>query len=539
MRGHLAEGADRLEELLAADDRPTAVRADALNGEAVMASGPRRPTTARGRVREALALHRRLGNNWGAAYAVFLLGVVAAEEGDHLAAKALNEESVERFRRLGDDHYTLTAMDNLAWTLTQVGEIERARAVLEQELSLAESGGNERVEAMALGGLARIALDEGRAEDALPLPRRSLRILHGLGDAQMVSRDLRRMARGLAPIGDASTATRLPCCSEVLREEPAPTTAGRQPVEETTKIIRSHLDDDAFAEAWEGGRMMTADQAAALALEARADPELRGGRAGSDYLAGKEPFAIPGVVWASFIRISTSRRIFTIPTPLTEAFAFLRAMRGQPRHVALEPGEHQLELFEELCLGTESAGDLAVDAYLAAVAIERGSALASLDRDFARFPSLVWIRPGERTVTMPEPIGRPGISPPSSAPASASAARRPGGSRKFREAIPWTSSGRSLRGTRRTGSQRTSIGSGGAPSPAGPPGQPSPQATGEPRGPAGRPSPRGLLDIRPHEVVAALRALELSPGGRRPAGPPGGAGPPARPTGAPSALAAD
>lgn len=113
-----------------------------------------------------------------------------------------------------------------------------------------------------------------------------------------------------------------------------------------------------------------------------------------DLIAGGERFAIPSMVWASFIRISTNRRIFTVPTPLTDAFAFLRAMRAQPQHAPLEPGEGHLELFEQLCLDTESAGDLAVDAYLAAFAIEHGCALASLDRDFARFPSLTWTRPG-------------------------------------------------------------------------------------------------------------------------------------------------
>lgn len=114
-----------------------------------------------------------------------------------------------------------------------------------------------------------------------------------------------------------------------------------------------------------------------------------------DLLGGNEPFAVPGVVWASFIRVSTSRRIFTVPTPLPDAFEFLRAMRAQPRHVELEPSEHHLEVFEQLCVGTDAAGDLAADAYLAAIAIERGSALASLDRDFARFPSLRWVRPGD------------------------------------------------------------------------------------------------------------------------------------------------
>ena len=38
-------------------------------------------------------------------------------------------------------------------------------------------------------------------------------------------------------------------------------------------------------------------------------------------------------------------------------------------------------------------GNLVADAYLAAVAIESGCELVSLDRDFARFPGLKWRRP--------------------------------------------------------------------------------------------------------------------------------------------------
>jgi hypothetical protein len=114
-----------------------------------------------------------------------------------------------------------------------------------------------------------------------------------------------------------------------------------------------------------------------------------------DELAGGQTqFWVPDVVWASFVRISTSSRIFAVPTPLDEAFGFLRAVRSHPDHVPLEPGEHHLVVFEDLCTTFDAAGELAVDAYLAALAIERGSALASLDRDFARFEDLEWIVPG-------------------------------------------------------------------------------------------------------------------------------------------------
>jgi toxin-antitoxin system PIN domain toxin len=100
-------------------------------------------------------------------------------------------------------------------------------------------------------------------------------------------------------------------------------------------------------------------------------------------------------VWASFVRIATNRRIFETPTPVDEAFAFLHAVRGQPGHVAVVPGERHLTLFEELCRQAEAAGDLAPDAYLAAIALERGCVLASFDRDYARFERLNWRIPGE------------------------------------------------------------------------------------------------------------------------------------------------
>lgn len=112
-------------------------------------------------------------------------------------------------------------------------------------------------------------------------------------------------------------------------------------------------------------------------------------------LAGSEPFSVPDIAWASFIRISTNRRIFTVPTPLADAFEFLRTVRAQPAHLPLKPGPDHLEAFEQLCHEADAPGDLAADAYLASLAVDQGATLVSLDRDFARFPRLRWKLPGE------------------------------------------------------------------------------------------------------------------------------------------------
>ncbi|WP_300007910.1 type II toxin-antitoxin system VapC family toxin [Pseudonocardia sp.] len=105
-------------------------------------------------------------------------------------------------------------------------------------------------------------------------------------------------------------------------------------------------------------------------------------------LAADEPFTVPMTVWASFLRLATNRRIFAVPTPLPDAFAFVDATCAQPHHLVLGPGSRHLALLRGLCDKGAATGDLVPDAVLAAVAAEHGCEVATLDRDFARFPSV-------------------------------------------------------------------------------------------------------------------------------------------------------
>ncbi|GAA5157402.1 type II toxin-antitoxin system VapC family toxin [Pseudonocardia eucalypti] len=107
-----------------------------------------------------------------------------------------------------------------------------------------------------------------------------------------------------------------------------------------------------------------------------------------DLLAGEEPFTVPVTVWASFLRLATNRRIFEIPTPLADAFAFIDAINGQPHLLPIAPGHRHLVLLRELCAEAAAVGDLVPDAVLAALAAEHHCDIATLDRDFARFPSV-------------------------------------------------------------------------------------------------------------------------------------------------------
>jgi toxin-antitoxin system PIN domain toxin len=112
-------------------------------------------------------------------------------------------------------------------------------------------------------------------------------------------------------------------------------------------------------------------------------------------LAGDEQFSVPVMVWAAFLRLATNRRIFDVPTPRPDAFAFVEATRAQPLHVPIEPGPRHLALLRRLCDEADAVGDLIPDAVIGAVALEYGCELVTLDRDFARFPSIRHLRPAD------------------------------------------------------------------------------------------------------------------------------------------------
>ena len=99
------------------------------------------------------------------------------------------------------------------------------------------------------------------------------------------------------------------------------------------------------------------------------------------------------------MRVSTNRRIFDVPTPVDDAFDFVQAVRAQPNHLALVPSERHLDLFQALCRDYDAPGDLAADAYIAAMALDHGCEVVSLDRDFARFDRVTWRRPGPLPAT--------------------------------------------------------------------------------------------------------------------------------------------
>jgi predicted ATPase/class 3 adenylate cyclase len=269
LRGHLAEGRRRVEDALAADERRTPARANALNAAGHFAAMTGDLELERTRAQEALALHTELGDEWGSALSRYALADAAAAERDWATGKKLMEESVREFDRLGDDFHRISARRGLAWMHEELGDRERALELTEENLRLARSLGNKRIEARSLGALAMSALDEGRLGDAVAMMADSYRIDRDLGNVIFVAVDLARFAAIRAHEGKAETAAQLLAKSEVMHEEIAwtPESWVAEEREKTRAVIRTQLDEAAFAESWEQGRTLTLDEAVALALE--------------------------------------------------------------------------------------------------------------------------------------------------------------------------------------------------------------------------------------------------------------------------------
>jgi predicted ATPase/class 3 adenylate cyclase len=143
-RGHMREGRERLERLLAlpgAEGRTNA-RAKALHG----------------------------------------VGTIIHEISDYVAARPYLEESLSIWRELGDEKGTAAALNNLGWLAFQVGDFGRARSLSEEGLLLNRKVGEKRGVAVALFNLGVVAFHQSEYPAALPFLEESLALRREIGD---------------------------------------------------------------------------------------------------------------------------------------------------------------------------------------------------------------------------------------------------------------------------------------------------------------------------------------------------------------------
>ena len=105
-------------------------------------------------------------------------------------------------------------------------------------------------------------------------------------------------------------------------------------------------------------------------------------------VAGNARFGMSPLALSAVVRITTNRRTYEVPSPVEEAFGYCEDLLRQPHCQVVEPGERHFEIFQRLCIDTDTKGPSVTDAWYAALAIEWGCEWITLDRDYARFPGL-------------------------------------------------------------------------------------------------------------------------------------------------------
>ena len=108
-------------------------------------------------------------------------------------------------------------------------------------------------------------------------------------------------------------------------------------------------------------------------------------------------FGVSQLALGAVVRITTHSRTYQPPSSLDDAFGYCNDILGQPNCQIVEPGERHWDIFQRLCIETDTRGARVTDAWYAALAIEWGCEWVTMDRDYARFPGLKWSVPAQQT----------------------------------------------------------------------------------------------------------------------------------------------
>jgi toxin-antitoxin system PIN domain toxin len=110
-------------------------------------------------------------------------------------------------------------------------------------------------------------------------------------------------------------------------------------------------------------------------------------------LSDAETVAFAWNVLLAFLRLSTRAGVFTHQLTPAQAFDLIDSWLAQPNVILVHPTDRHSLILRELLAPLGTAGNLTSDAHLAALTLEHGAELYSLDSDYSRFPAVRWINP--------------------------------------------------------------------------------------------------------------------------------------------------
>lgn len=103
---------------------------------------------------------------------------------------------------------------------------------------------------------------------------------------------------------------------------------------------------------------------------------------------------LPGVI-AGFLRITTNRKVFPVPTPIESAVGFIDDVLDSA-HVMVLSNSREWPQLRGLCLQKTLTANKIPDAWIAALVLEHREVLATFDKDFTQLlpeKSLVLLKP--------------------------------------------------------------------------------------------------------------------------------------------------
>jgi uncharacterized protein len=111
---------------------------------------------------------------------------------------------------------------------------------------------------------------------------------------------------------------------------------------------------------------------------------------------GPRRIALPWQTIGAFLRIATHPRLFSRPLSSNQAWGHVANWLAAPNCWIPEASQRTAQILGRLIKELDIRGNLVPDAQLAALAIEHGVPVVSVDSDFARFSEIRWINPLSR-----------------------------------------------------------------------------------------------------------------------------------------------
>lgn len=267
---HLTEGQRWLEGALSrAAGIDPALRADGLEGAAILALAQGELKRATAQMEECVEIRRGLGDPSRLGGSLRYLALIRLDRGDTDTTKELLDQALALQREAGNDGEVATVLSNIGILAIHDGEWGRAAELHQQSLELFARAGDTLGMARAMLNLSDVRLHTRELDEARDLLEQSLKMFEQLGMRWDMAYVIENLGGVAAYAGRPEDAARLIGAADRARE------VMRTPLPEGEKVAynqylaaaKEALGGERFAAAWAEGRELKLEEAARLAVE--------------------------------------------------------------------------------------------------------------------------------------------------------------------------------------------------------------------------------------------------------------------------------